>query len=119
MSAARQKLTENVWFWVYLFGVGALIALFLIGQKADQVQAQREENFTRRQHSLELQARASPVASPVDLVEQEDAEHAEQRYVDFTPFYTVLGTITVVAWCMLWRTHLWRRSASNLAEGPE
>jgi hypothetical protein len=114
MEPARRKLSDSPWFWVYLFGVAALIALFLIGNKADRVQEQRDQNFTRRQHSLELQA--SAVAQ-----DQEESPHAKERFVRFTPFYVLLGVVTVFAWIMHWRDYYYserRTAGSTLMQGP-
>jgi len=106
------RLTDSPWFWVYLFGAAALIAMFLIGQKADTVQAQRDGNFTRRQLSLERQAALNRrVSEPEALPSEDSALLAEKRYVDFTPFYALFGIVTVVAWVMLWRQRLVRRTS--------
>jgi hypothetical protein len=108
-SEAHVKLSDSPWFWVYLFGAAALIAMFLIGQKADTVQAQRDGNFTRRQVSLERQAgRVSTVVSESEA----QSEVPEPRYVDFTIFYGIIGAVTVFAWIMHWRQFLQRRSLS-------
>jgi hypothetical protein len=105
---ARKRITENLWFWLYLFGVAGLVSLFLIGQKADRVQAQRDANFTRRQHSLELQADKSQQSKSEAPPPDADATDAAARYVDFTPFYLLIGMPTAVAWFMLYRTHFAR-----------
>ena len=101
-ASKQPRLSDSPWFWIYLFGVAALVAMFLIGQKADQVQAQRDGNFTRRQLSLERQA-----GLQVELVD--DAE--ETRYVDFGIFYLLIGSVTAFAWAMHWRQFLLRRKA--------
>lgn len=98
--ALKPKLSDSPWFWIYLFGVAALVAMFLIGQKADQVQAHRDSNFTRRQLSLERQAGVQ-----VELLD--DAE--ETRYVDFRIFYLLIGSVTAIAWVMHWRQYFLRR----------
>jgi hypothetical protein len=108
-SAAHPRLTDSPWFWIYLFGAAALIAMFLIGNKADTVQAQRDGNFTRRQVSLERQAGKSSDASPLDA----ESEQHEPRYVDFTIFYAIIGAVTVFAWIMHWRQFLQRRALSS------
>jgi ABC-type transporter Mla subunit MlaD len=108
----KPRLTESPWFWVYLFGTAALIAMFLIGRKADEVQAQRDANFAQRQHSLDLQAR-EPSARDSDPPPPADEEPAETRFVDFRPFYFLFGAVTVVAWVMLWVSYFRRRSASS------
>jgi len=105
-SAARPKLSDSPWFCVYLFGAAALIAMFLIGNKADTVQAQRDGNFTRRQVSLERQA-GKTITDPQP---ESDAEPAEARYVDFKIFYGIIGAVTVFAWIMHWRQYLQSRS---------
>lgn len=113
MDQARPKLSDSPWFWVYLFGVAALIAMFLIGQKADTVQAQRDGNFTRRQASLERQA-----GKNVETKSADGTETAEPRYVDFNIFYAILGAVTVFAWIMHWRQYLNRRSITSLERKP-
>ena len=110
MPAGQAKLSDSPWFWVYLFGAAALIAMFLIGNKADTVQAQRDGNFTRRQASLERQA---GTAVPQPAATEDDPQ--EERYVDFTVFYFIIGAITVFAWIMHWRQFLQRRSPSSPA----
>jgi len=108
MSASAQpKLSDSPWFWVYLFGVAALIAMFLIGNKADTVQSQRDGNFTRRQVSLERQA------GKIDDPSYAASDHSlqEERYVDFKIFYGMIGVVTVFAWVMHWRQYLQRRTA--------
>jgi hypothetical protein len=113
-SSAQPKLSDSPWFWVYLFGAAALIAMFLIGNKADTVQAQRDGNFTRRQTSLERQAGKTVADSrPVS-----DGEPAEQRYVDFKIFYGIIGVLTVFAWVMHWRQYLQRRSHLPSQQAP-
>jgi hypothetical protein len=107
--AAHPKLTDSPWFWIYLFGTAALIAMFLIGQKADTVQAQRDGNFTRRQMSLERQAAGGKTASDAAKPADQSAA-AEPRYVDFNVFYAIIGAVTVFAWIMHWRQYLQRRS---------
>jgi hypothetical protein len=107
--AAHARLSESPWFWIYLFGAAALIAMFLIGQKADTVQAQRDANFTRRQHSLERQA--APASEPAAEAE---APSADTRYVDFKIFYAIIGAVTVFAWVMHWRQYFVRRNSLAL-----
>jgi hypothetical protein len=107
--SSQPRLTDSPWFWIYLFGVAALLAVFLLGQKADDVQAQRDGNFTRRQLSLERQAgHAAPVA---------DTDETEPRYVDFKIFYALIGSITVIAWIMHWRQFLQQRRAISRPVG--
>lgn len=114
MSASRPKLSDSPWFWVYLFGAAALIAMFLIGNKADTVQAQRDGNFTRRQTSLERQA--GKIVD--DSQSATDSEPAEQRYVDFKIFYGIIGVVTAFAWVMHWRQYLQRRSPLPPQQAP-
>jgi hypothetical protein len=108
------RLTDSPWFWVYLFGAAALIAMFLIGNKADTVQAQRDGNFTRRQASLDRQAGKTIADSPP----ASDSEPVEERYVDFTIFYGIIGAVTVFAWVMHWRQYLHSRSHLPSQQAP-
>ena len=112
--SAQPKLSDSPWFWVYLFGAAALIAMFLIGNKADTVQAQRDGNFTRRQASLDRQA-GKTLADPQPAAA---AEPGDERYVDFTIFYGIIGAVTVFAWVMHWRQYLQRRSHLPSQQAP-
>jgi len=112
--AVRPKLSDSPWFWIYLFGAAALIAMFLIGSKADTVQAQRDGNFTRRQVSLERQAGKTGG----DRQPASNAEPGEERYVDFKIFYGIIGAVTVFAWVMHWRQYLQRRSHLPSQQAP-
>jgi len=95
VAPPRPSIMESPWFWVHLFAAGALVALFLINNKADVVQAQRDDNFARRQHSLELQAGQSTAA-----------DSGGTRFVTFTPFYALFGAAAAISWVMLWRQRL-------------
>lgn len=123
-APSRTPLVENPWFWVHLFSAAALIGLLLIGPKAEQVQAQRDGNFTRRQRSLERQAaqqtqarttveasRTAHESAAFESVEEGDEAEGE-RYVSFAPFYLVLSFVMAGSWIMLWRQHF-RRPTSR------
>ena len=118
MSSAAPKLSDSPWFWVYLFGAAALIAMFLISSKADTVQAQRDGNFTRRQVSLERQAGNASALPAKSSDSQPDIESKEPRYVDFKIFYALIGSITVIAWIMHWRQYLQSRSHLSSQQAP-
>lgn len=88
--------------------------MFLIGNKADTVQAQRDGNFTRRQVSLERQAGKTNADQRIVASDEDE----EQRYVDFTIFYGIIGAVTVFAWIMHWRQYLHGRSPSPSQQAP-
>ncbi len=112
MHAKRTSLSESPWFWVHLFAVGALVALMLINKKADEVQAQRDGNFTRRQQSLEQHANESPIVeNSTDVSNLEPDE--EEQLISFTPFYALFGIIAIVAWILLWRERWGKPAAAS------
>jgi len=101
MAAAR-PVTDSPWFWAYLFGTAALIALALAGPKFGPRQAQIEREFQGRQRAAQnLNGQAPSV----------EMSSASRTLINLRPLFLALAAITVVAWIVFWRTHLARQSA--------
>lgn len=94
--AKIRPLTDSVWFWVYLFGTGALVALYLGGPKYGLRQSQIERQFSARQMGGQA---VSGVDGPVD------PSTANQVIIPLDPLFLTMGILLVIGWTGLW----WQR----------
>lgn len=118
-TVQRPPITDNPWFWLYLFGTAGLVGVMLLNAKFDARQERFDANFTRRQELLEQRA-AGSIAADRELVDPT----TEPRYVNFTVLYTFVALGTAAAWFILWRQHFHgvsqsTTSAVNSQEEPE
>ena len=110
MPPARTPITDSPWFWVYLFGTAALIALALLSPKYGSRQAQIEREFQGRQRALQNQHGQTPsiaLSSP------------ERTLISLRALYFGLAAITMGAWFVFWRTHLSRQGGLALPASPK
>lgn len=106
-SAPRSALTDSPWFWAYLFGAAALIALFAANTKFGPRQAQIEREFqarTRAAQKLNGQEPSIALSTP------------DQTLITLTPLWAVIAVITFVGWLFFWRS---RRSSLSAASHPD
>lgn len=99
-SASRPSLTDSPWFWAYLFGAAALVALFIAGNKFGPRQAQIEREYqarTRAAQRLNGQEPSLPLSTP------------QNTLVTLQPLGYLLAAITIVGWLLYWRS---RRTAA-------
>lgn len=96
-SQPARPLTDSPWFWAYLFGSAALIALALAGPKYGPRQAQIEREYQGRTRAAQSLNGANP-----DL----EMSTAERTLVTLRPLFLLLAAITVIAWVVFW----WRRT---------
>src|SRR6187397_3127970 len=95
-SSGARPVTDSPWFWAYLFGTAALIALALAGAKYGQRQAQIEREFQGRQRAAQnLNGQEPDVA----------LSSAQATLVSLRPLFLALAGITVIAWIVFWRQH--------------
>ena len=115
MAPAR-PITDSPWFWAYLFGTAALIALALAGPKFGSRQAQIEREFQGRQRAAQNLNGQQP-----------DVEMSSvgRTLITLRPLFIGMAAITTVAWIVFWRSrHLTgadqqgRVSASGAMEHP-
>jgi hypothetical protein len=110
---ARAPITDSPWFWAYLFGAAALIALALLAPKYGPRQAQLEREFQGRQRAAQnLNGQEPSIAM----------SSAERTLVSLRPLMFALAAATLVAWFIFWRTRATRESPvaagkSQLASG--
>ena len=94
MALAR-PLTDSPWFWAYLFGTAALVALAIVNPKFNVRQAQIEreyqgrlraaQNVTGQQPNVEMSAEGNTI-------------------IGLRPLFIGLAGVTVVAWIIFWRS---------------
>jgi hypothetical protein len=89
----RTPITDSPWFWAYLFGTAALIALALLSPKYGPRQAQLEREFQGRQRAAQnLNGQEPSIA----------LSSADRPLISLRPLFFGLAAITAVAWIVFW-----------------
>lgn len=101
------RLTDSPWFWGYLFGMCALIALFLMLPKYGPMQARIERSGQGRMRAAQNLNNYEP---DVKMSTAEDTE------ISLTPLFVGMGVLSVAAWFVMIRSHrknlaAWREKA--------
>lgn len=102
LTLRRSAATESPWFWAYLFGMFALVALSFAGPKFAARQAQLEQQFQGRERALQVRSGEEPsieLSTPGNTI------------ITLWPLYAGLSAATVIAWVVYW----WTRSRSFAA----
>jgi hypothetical protein len=98
-STTRPSLTDSPWFWAYVFGAAALVALFAANFKFGPRQAQIEREFqarTRAAQKMNGQEPSIKLSTP------------QNTLITLGPLWIVLAVITLVGWFLFWQS---RRAA--------
>jgi hypothetical protein len=102
-SVERSPLTDSPWFWAYLFGTAALVALFLAGPRYHGRQGQLEREFAARQSAGQIvvgdRGPIMPTEGPTIL--------------PLRPLYIVLGVVWTIAWVGLWYQRFGRSTTAR------
>jgi len=104
LTLRNSAVTESPWFWGYMFGMFALVALSLAGPKFAARQAQLERQFQGRERAQQIRGGEEPdvpLSTPQDTV------------VTLWPLYAGLSAATVIAWGVFWWTR--KKSATPTA----
>jgi hypothetical protein len=99
----RSSLADSPWFWAYLFGAAALVALFAANTKFGQRQSQIEREFqarTRAAQQLNGQEPTIALSTP------------DRTLITLTPLWAVLAVITIAGWLLFWRSRNSSRRSS-------
>ena len=88
-SSARVPITDSPWFWAYLFGTAAVVALMLAGPRYSQRQPQLERQFAARQRG------GQAIAGPNGSV---PPSTSEQMIISLRPLYILLIMLLSVGW---------------------
>ncbi len=112
--AKPASMTDSPWFWAYLFGVGALIALALAAPKFSNRQAQEERRFQGRERAAQQQAGVEPTG---------ELSTPDATQITLRPLFLALAAITSVTWMVYWlqRKRPFARqsgTADNIAKPP-
>jgi hypothetical protein len=103
--AARQPVADSPWFWVYLFGTAALVALALASPKYSARQAQIEREYQGRSRAAQQLNGVSPNLR---------MSTAQRTIITLQPLFVVLAAATAVAWLVFWLKRLKSsRAAAN------
>jgi len=106
LTLRSSTVTESAWFWAYLFGMFALVALSFAGPKFAVRQAQLEQQFQGRERAMQIRNGEEPD------IELSTPEHT---IITLWPLYAGLSTATVMAWGVFWWTRRQTaRPTSNL-----
>jgi hypothetical protein len=101
--AASRASADSPWFWMYLFGTAALIALALAGPKYGPRQAQIEREYQGRTRAAQNLNGVDP-----DLALSSPA----RTIITLRPLFFGLAVVSTVAWIAYWWT-LRRQPESN------
>jgi hypothetical protein len=107
---ARPAITDSPWFWAYLFGVAALMALALAGPKFGPRQAQIEREYQGRTRAAQNLNGVEP-----DL----EMSTAERTLVTLSPLFMILAAVTMVCWGFFWWQWRTRTAARISTDEPE
>lgn len=99
-SPVRRPLSDSPWFWAYVFGTFALVALALAAPKFSLRQVHVEREFQGRQRAAQSLAGQEPT------VEMSTVGNTQ---VTLRPLFVGLAVISTVAWSVFWWTR--RQSA--------
>lgn len=101
------RITDSVWWWVYLFCTAALVALVLMGPRYAARQSQIERKYQARQRAAQQLAGQEP---------RTDLSSPEATAIQLWPLYVVLGLLFGFAWFNLIRTY--RRQRREAEASP-
>lgn len=101
--AARQPITDSPWFWAYLFGTAALVALALASPKYSARQAQIEREYQGRSRAAQ---NLNGVAPNLRM------STAQRTIISLRPLFVVLAAVTAVAWLVFWLRRFRRNQAA-------
>jgi len=105
----QSGITDSAWFWVLVFALMALVALFAMSGKYGRRQANIERNYQARTRVAEQVATENNSGDPdrMDHLEvRRDFSTPDENLVPLWPLAVLLGLAAVVASAMLYRAHL-------------
>jgi hypothetical protein len=99
-------MSDSPWFWAYLFGTAALLALALAGPKFGPRQAQIEREYQGRTRATQNLNNVEPNL---------EMSTAQRTLITLRPLFLGLAALTTVAWIAFWISR--RRGISTSANG--
>jgi hypothetical protein len=108
-SQTHTSITDSAWFWVLIFCLMGLVALFAMHGKYSRRQANIERNYQARERVAEQVATENNSGEP-DRMDHLEVRRAfatpDENLVPLWPLAVLLGLATVVASAMLYRGHV-------------
>ena len=104
LTLRNSAVTESPWFWGYLFGMFALVALSFAGPKFAARQAQLEQQFQGRERAMQIRNGEEP-----DI----ELSTPDETIITLWPLYVGLSAATVIAWGVFW----WTRRRVSASQG--
>jgi hypothetical protein len=108
-SQANSGLTDSAWFWVLIFALMGLVALFAMHGKYSRRQANIERNYQARERVAE-QVTAENNSQEPDRMDKLEVRHEfstpDENLVPLWPLGVLLGLASGIASAMLYRAHL-------------
>lgn len=117
MQQEQKKLTESIWFWVYLFSTAGLISLVVLQGKFDTRQDLEEINFRARMQTYTGESDLVDQQTTTAANSDEVQDPADQQIVTLTPLYILFGLIFAVSWIILWKQRILARPDSTESSG--
>ena len=96
---APKSVVESPWYWVYVFGIAALVAILLLGSKFQQRQAQIERTYQGREQALKIQ---SGEQDETELKSADELSTPGKTLLTLRPLMIIIGVVVAVAWSMVW-----------------
>ncbi len=106
VQSERKKLTESIWFWIYLFSTAGLIGLVILQGKFDTRQDLEEINFRAR-----MQTYGEGTATSFTT-----KTSPNEQIVTLTPLYILFGLAFTVSWIALWKQRILRKPSQTSSE---
>ena len=107
---STRPITDSPWFWAYLFGTAALVALALASHKFSLRQTQIEREYQGRQRAAQnLNGQAPSV----------EMSATGRTLITLRPLFIALAAITMIAWFVFWRTHMASGGRALASEGRQ
>jgi hypothetical protein len=118
-ESEQSGITDSAWFWVLVFAVMGLIALFAIHGKYGRRQANIERNYQARERVAEKVAGENNLTEPdrMDSLEvRRDFASPDNQLVPLWPLAVLLTLVAVLAATMLYRAR--EQFAASTDESP-
>jgi hypothetical protein len=117
----QSGITDSAWFWVLIFSLMGLVAIFAMHGKYGRRQANIERNYQARERVAEKVAAENNLTEPdrTDNLEvRRDFATPDNQLVPLWPLAILLALVAVVAACMLYRARAQFAAGSDESPSP-
>ena len=110
MKSSPAPIVDSAWFWACLFASVGLVALWAMGPKYAGRQLLEERKAQGRM-------RAAEQAAEGEMTTEVSSEGNLE--IRLTPLYGILSGLLMVAWAVLWWTHMRPQAKEATAESED